>query len=171
MVNDLVHDCHMTSSGIPLADRLHAAGEQGHLMQEIVRTNQVLINGFSRVVGMPASRLLLMRELANAPPAGIGVLKIARQLGINAAAVTRLVKKLEQQGFIKRRADGKDRRRSYLTLSAKGARTCEQLHAHGLELERSLSSVITPEEAAVAVKVLGAVRMSLEKLQEEELVP
>ena len=161
----------MMSSEIPLAARLHAAGEQGHLLQVIVRTNQVLINGFSRVVGMPASRLLLMRELANAPPAGIGVLKIARQLGINAAAVTRLVKKMEQQGFIKRRADGKDRRRSYLTLSAKGARTCEQLHAHGLELERSLSSVITPEEAAVAVKVLGAVRMSLEQLQQEELVP
>jgi len=171
MVNDLVYNRPMMSSGIPLADRLHAAGEQGHLMQEIVRTNQVLINGFSRVVGMPASRLLLMRELANAPPAGIGVLKIARQLGINAAAVTRVVKKMEQQGFIKRRADGKDRRRSYLTLSAKGARTCEQLHAHGLELERSLSSVIAPEEAAVAVKVLGAVRMSLEKLQQEELVP
>jgi hypothetical protein len=31
--------------------------------------------------------------------------------------------------------------------------------------------VITPEEAAVAVKVLGAIRMSLEKLQQEELVP
>jgi DNA-binding MarR family transcriptional regulator len=161
----------MMTSGIPLTARLHAAGEQEHLLQEIVRTNQVLINGFSRAVGMPVSRLLLMRELANAPAAGIGVLKIARQLGINAAAVTRLVKQMEQQGFIKRRADGKDRRRSYLTLSAKGARTCAQLHAHGHELERSLSSVISSEDAAVAVRVLGAVRISLGKLQQENLVP
>jgi DNA-binding MarR family transcriptional regulator len=161
----------MMSSEIPLAARLHAAGEQEHLLQAIIRTNQVLINGFSRLVGMPASRLLLMRELANAPPAGIGILKIARQLGINAAAVTRSVKQMEQQGFIKRRADGKDRRRSYITLSAKGVRTCEQLHAHGHELERSLSSVISSEETAVAVRVMAVVRTSLEKLQQEELVP
>ncbi len=136
-------------------------------MREIVRTNQALINGFSRIVGMPASRLVLMRELANASPDGIGVLEIARQLGINAAAITRLVKEMDGQGLIKRRADGRDARRSYITLSAKGTRTFEQLHARGHELEQSLAAAISAEDVAVAVKVLGVVRTSLEKAQQE----
>ena len=62
---------------------LHHNGDEPHLLREIVRTHQVLMTGFSREVGMPASRFALMRILANNE--GVGVMALARQLGINAA--------------------------------------------------------------------------------------
>jgi DNA-binding MarR family transcriptional regulator len=143
---------------------LHHTGEESHLLREIVRTNQVLMTGFSRVVGMNASRFALMRLLALAAPEGAGVLKLSRQLGINAAAVTRLVKTMEAERLVVRHADTEDGRRTYIRLSAKGMKTFETLHAHGHELERSLSTLISAGDMAVAVKVLMSLRAFLENL-------
>ena len=144
--------------------RLHDSGDEAHLLREIVRTNQALVSGFSRAVGMSASRLALMRLLALASPEGAGILKLARQLGINAAAVTRLVKAMEAERLIVRRADAEDGRRTYIRLSAKGMKTFERLHGHGHELERSLSSIISAGDMSVAVKVLVSLRAFLENL-------
>lgn len=155
----------MKDSIHPLAARLHPRGEETHLSREIVRTSQLLINRFSRAVGIPASRLVVMRELANAPPVGIGIVSIARHLGINAAAVTRLVKDMEKEGLVSRRADNKDARRSYVRLSAKGIRTLTQAHAQALKFEQSVSSAITHDEMEVAVKVLTVLRTFIERLR------
>jgi DNA-binding MarR family transcriptional regulator len=154
----------MNNSEPSLAAHLHHTGEEAHLLREILRTTQVIMNGFSRAVGMSASRLALMRELVNASPDGIGVLKLARQLGIDAAAVTRLVKQMEEERLIVRRADIKDGRRCYIRLSAKGVKTFEQVHNKGHELERSMSSVISADDIVVATKVLANLRTFLENL-------
>ena len=141
---------------------LRHTGVESHLLREIVRTNQVFMSGFGRLVGMSASRVALMRLLANGSPDGAGTLKIARQLGINAAAVTRLVKEMEEGGLVVRRADAEDGRRSYVRLSAKGIRAFREIHSRGHDLERSLSSVISTGDMAVAVKVLVSLRTFLE---------
>ncbi len=143
---------------------VHDTGDESQLLREIVRTNQVLVGGFSRLVGMTASRVALLRLLAIAAPEGAGILKLARQLGINAAAVTRLVKAMEAERLVLRRADASDGRRTCITLSAKGTRTFERLHRHGHELERTLGSIITARDMAVAVKVLTSLRTYLENL-------
>lgn len=154
----------MGHSKLPCAAHLHDSGEEAHLLREIVRTNQVLVSGFSRVVGMSASRMALMRLLAITAPEGVGILKLARQLGINAAAVTRLVKTMEEERLIVRRADAEDGRRTCIRLSAKGMNTFERLHTHGHELEQSLSSIISAGDIAVAVRVLMSLRTFLENL-------
>ena len=41
------------------AFELHHAGDEPHLLREIMRTQQAVINVFSRQVGMPAARLAL----------------------------------------------------------------------------------------------------------------
>jgi DNA-binding MarR family transcriptional regulator len=146
------------------AQHLHHSGGEAHLLREVVRTSQAMMNGFSRAVGIPASRLALMREMFLASPDGVGTVKLARQLGIDAAAVTRLVKEMEAERLIVRRADSADGRRSYIRLSAKGIKTFEQLHNRGHELERAMSSVINAEDMAVAIKVLGSLRAFLENL-------
>ena len=70
---------------------LHHEGDESHLLKEIMRTHQALLNVFSREVGMPAARLSLMRLLAICHHEKLGVMQIARRLGIDAAAVTRQV--------------------------------------------------------------------------------
>jgi DNA-binding MarR family transcriptional regulator len=148
-------------------DKLHHRGDEPHLLREILRTHQVLMAGFTRGVGMSASRFLLMRLLATAEEE-VGVMDLARLLGINAAAVTRQVKELEGERLVRRRPDPRDGRRSYVRLSPKGLRLFEEIHARSHELERSLSSLIDAEEMAITTRVLMKLRIHIEGLRRVE---
>jgi len=140
-------------------------GDEPHLLREIIRTHQVLMSGFSREVGMPASRFALMRLLANVFPDAAGVMEIARRLGINAAAVTRQVQEMEGEGLLLRRPDERDGRRSDIRLSAKGLKLFITIHDRSHELERSLATAIAPGEMAAAADVLARLRRFLEGLR------
>ena len=142
---------------------LRHRGDEPHLLREIVRTYQLLLAGISRETGMPASRFTLMRLLA-VSESDLGVMDLARQLGVNAAAVTRQVQELERARLVARRADPRDGRRSYVRLSPKGRALFGKIHERNHELERALSSVLGKREQAVAVAVLGKLRGFLEGL-------
>ncbi len=140
---------------------LHHRGDEAHLLREVFRTYQALMSGFARETGVPASRFALMRLLALCEKQ-VGITDLARQLGINPAAVTRQVQDMEQEGLIRRQSDSKDGRRSYIALSTKGRRLFEQIHARTHELERSLSAVIGPEQMSSAALVLIKLRTFVE---------
>jgi len=145
-------------------DTLRHHGDEPHLLREVLRTYQVLMAGFARHTGMPASRFALMRLLALSER-GIGLAELARRLGINPAAVTRQVQELEAGHLVKRRADARDGRRSYVTLSPKGRRLFEEIHQRTHELERSLSSALGTEEMDSAAATLANLRAFLERRQ------
>lgn len=137
-------------------------GDEPHLLREVFRTYQVLMSGFARQTGMPASRFAVMRVLALSER-DIGLAELARQLGINPAAVTRQVQELEAEHLVKRRADAKDGRRSFVTLSPKGRRQFEEIHGRTHELERSLASALGAEEMSAAATTLANLRTFLER--------
>lgn len=145
----------------------HHRGDEAHLLREIVRTHQVMMRSFSRHLGMPASQLALLRVLATTED-DVGIMDLARVLGINAAAVTRQVQEMEKEGWIRRRPDRRDRRRQYVNLSAKGKKTFEEIHGRSHRLERALSEVVTATEATTAVQILTRVREFIEKYREEK---
>jgi DNA-binding MarR family transcriptional regulator len=145
-------------------ERLKHRGDEPHLLREVFRTYQVLSSGVARQTGMPASRFALMRLLALSE-GDIGLVELARQLGTNPAAVTRQVQDLEAEHLVKRRADAKDGRRSYVTLSPKGRKRFKEIHERTHELERSLASALGPEEMAAAAAVLANLRAFLERLR------
>jgi DNA-binding MarR family transcriptional regulator len=144
---------------------LHHAGDEPHLLREIMRAQQAVLNVFSRQVGMPAARLALMRLLAIRHPEAVGIMDIARQLGINAAAVTRQVKVMESERLVERCADARDGRRSYVNLTVDGLRIFQQLHERAHAFEQALSTEVSAEDMAAAVRVLGHVRAALEALR------
>lgn len=146
-----------------LEAQLHR-GDESHLLREIMRIHQILIAGFSRVNGMPASQFAVLRLLVNAA-GGLGVMELARQLAVNPAAVTRLVQEMERCGLVLRRADPRDGRRNYARLSAKGLKRCKEIHARSHELEESLASVLGPEDLAVVTRALAKMRAHLEGLR------
>ncbi len=143
----------------------HHRGDEAHLLREIVRTHQVMMRSVSRHLGIPASQLALLRVLATTEE-DVGIMDLARVLGINAAAVTRQVQEMDKEGWIRRRPDGRDRRRQYLSLSAKGKKTFEDTHSRSHRLERALSEVVTATEAATAVQILAHVREFIETYRE-----
>jgi DNA-binding MarR family transcriptional regulator len=110
---------------------------------------------------MPASRFALMRLLALAE-GELGVMEIARQLGVNPAAVTRQVKDLESEGLARRRPHAKDGRRNHVALSSQGKKVFAAIHQRTHELEQALSSVLGVEEMRSAALVLAKLRTFIE---------
>jgi DNA-binding MarR family transcriptional regulator len=154
----------MNAKTLAQRSALHHRGDEPHLLRDIVRTHQVLMARFSRAVGMPAARFAVVRLLVGADR-DIGIMDLARQLGINAAAVTRQVQEMESEGLVRRRADPRDKRRHYLTVSPKGLRLFGQIHDRTHALERRLSAVITAEEMTAATQTLAKLRAFLEGLR------
>jgi DNA-binding MarR family transcriptional regulator len=140
--------------------------ERPHLVAEIVRIHQLLMAGFPRETGIPASQFAVMRLLAIADD-GRGTMELARMLGVNAAAVTRQLQALERDGLVRRRADARDGRRSYVQLSAQGVDRFEKIHARAHDLERHLSSAVGPRDLATATRTLARIRARLESLVSE----
>jgi DNA-binding MarR family transcriptional regulator len=142
----------------------HHAGGEIHLLRAILQTHHAIMNAFSRQVGIPASRLGMVRMIAVSYPDGIGVMDIARQLGINPAAVTRQVAELEQEGLVARKAVPGDKRRATLRLTPKGLRLFEQVHERAHAFERALAEGSSEADLAAALSVLDRVRSAAWKL-------
>jgi len=123
------------------------------------------MNGFTREVGMPSSRLALMRILANPLSDAVGIMDLSRRLGVNAAAITRQVKEMENEGLLMRRPDARDGRRSYVKLSAKGLKMFKNIHNRSLDLQRMLALHINSKEMKAATNVLGRLRRVIEGLR------
>lgn len=123
-----------------------------------MRTQQALIQHFSRELHTPASRLVLMRVLALAHPQGIGTNGIARRLGVNAAAVTRHIKELEAEGLVTRLAAEHDARLRHVVLSPAGLEFFQMLHAKSHALEAQACTGLTEEDLKTCIAVLSAIR-------------
>lgn len=132
------------------------------LLREIARVHQALMIGYSREVGVAASKFAVMRQMALGY-GNPGVMELARRLGVNPAAVTRQVKELERDGLVLRQDDPTDRRRNFVELSPKGMRLFKEHHDRLQELEHSLAELIGPEDAKVTLKVLSSLRKYLEQ--------
>lgn len=133
-----------------------------HLFQEIVRTHQVLIGAFSLEVGMSAARMGVLRQLEDSEAGSLGVVDLARALGVTPAIVTRQVQELEAEGLLRRRNAARDRRRSQLYLTARGRRAFARLHERAHGLQTKVLDGLRDEEIAIACRVLGTVRMAIE---------
>lgn len=140
-------------------------GDESHLLREIMRAQQALLNVFSREVGMPIARLLLIRVIFMNKPKEMGTMEIARNLGIDAAAVTRHINELEKQGLAIRRQDIRDGRRSYVGLTPRGEKTFAGIQERSHEFEKQLENRLNKKNVAVATKVLGEVRALLESIR------
>ena len=77
----------MRASRASTLEHARHRGDEPHLLREVIRTSQVLMAGFSREIGMPASRLAVLRTLA-VTDGGAGVMDLARSLGVEPGETT-----------------------------------------------------------------------------------
>ena len=122
----------------------------------------MLLAGFSRATRMPASRFAVMRLLVG-PERELGVTEIARQLGTDRAAITRVVQDLEREGLVRRRSDERDGRRSHIGLTPEGREAIERVHERLHELERALAPTVGAQEMRNAAVTLAKLRAFLER--------
>jgi len=133
-----------------------------HLLGELLHAHLALLNLFSREVGISPARLNLLHELLHAGRDGIGLTDLALRLGVTPALVTRQVKELEGEGWLRRLSDPRDGRRSLVCLSARGEAEGLKLHERGHFFEAALTEGLDPEDVAATVLILSNMTEKLE---------
>ena len=159
-VNDIVNNIRV--SKIDRLAEAHHRGDEPHLLREILHTQQAMARGFSREMGRPSSHFALMGVLAHAER-GLGVTEIAEALDVDAAAVTRIVNALETERLIRRRADPRDGRRRYVSLTEKGLALFSDIHDRSHDLERRLAAEVGAEAMRAAAATLARLRAYVEE--------
>lgn len=135
--------------------------DESHLLREIIRTYQVLMSAFMQTIGMPPSRVVLMRLLAKSG-GDVASVDLARQLGTKTHVVSRQLSEMEADGLVRIHQDPSDRRRNYFQLSPKGQKAFRASHDRSRQLEHALLSKLGSKEKSIAADVLSRLRSFLE---------
>ena len=135
-----------------VADRLHPAAI--HLLRRLRRTDEA--------TGLSPARLSALSVVVFAGPRTLGELAGIEQ--VRPPTMTHLVRRLEQQGLVKRRSDDDDKRVARISATQKGRRLLErgrQLRLKGLTdriLDLNASDVAALEAAIPIIERLSGER-------------
>ena len=75
--------------------------------------------------------------------------------------VARAVKKLEEEGFIRREADKCDRRQNCIVLTEKGEEAVKEVDAHLREWNKLLTAGFTDEELEIAHRLISRMEQNV----------
>ena len=91
---------------------------------------------------------------------GISQSALGRAIARDKSTVSPLIKDLQKNGFINRKASTQDRRSVTLALTKKGERTLDALHARATEHEEELNRLVGPSKARL-MSLLGKIITSM----------
>ena len=97
--------------------------------------------------------------------------ELANQLHLSPGAVSQSVDALEQDGYIVRKADAKDRRIQYLTLTPQSTQLLQDIDNQRKELLGRVMQELSLEELEVWLKVQSKTSMHLQNMQPKTPAP
>ncbi|MEV6430981.1 MarR family transcriptional regulator [Nocardia sp. NPDC051463] len=110
-------------------------------------------NGLS---GLDANALI---RLSRSPGRRLRMTDLAAQINLSTSGITRLVDRLQRNGFVQREADAGDRRTSYAVLTAAGAAQIARVLPAYLEgIERWFTGLLTGAQLGELVVGLRIIR-------------
>lgn len=139
----------------PLGDVLDMLRLIWQVDHELHRTSRQM----ERTLGVTAPQRLIIRIVGRFP--GIPAGRLAQLLHVHPGTLSGIVARLERHGFIQRRTDARDRRRSLLGLSDRGRELDAQSKG---TVEAAIAEAIanvSPDKLAATREVLEAVAQSL----------
>ncbi|MFI6868215.1 MarR family winged helix-turn-helix transcriptional regulator [Nocardia sp. NPDC050406] len=109
--------------------------------------------------GLSGLDLNALQRLSRSPGRKLRMTDLATQTGLSTSGVTRLVDRLERNGFVRREPAPGDRRSFYAVLTAAGAtRVARVLPAYLDGVERWFTGLLTPEQLDAMVEGLRIIR-------------
>ncbi|WP_249901909.1 MarR family transcriptional regulator [Paenibacillus sp. PK3_47] len=134
--------------------------------ESIFELLQVLNKGlspkFERCAGISPTRLRLLNELFQVEE--ISQIALQKQIGIDAAAVTRHLKGLEESGTITRRNNPADNRVTLVSLTPQGR---DKMHCYKEEKDRFISSLFagfSEQERRLLIDMLTRLQHNIKSL-------
>jgi DNA-binding MarR family transcriptional regulator len=101
-------------------------------------------------------------SLIAAAPAGLSSRELASSLGVGASAITPLVDRLVDRGFVLRHEDPRDRRIARLTATDEGRDAFQRLVAGKGDVLREVLSRLTDDELELVIRAFSLLRSGLE---------
>ena len=108
---------------------------------------------FEREMGVSAGTWFSLALLARED--GISQGELSQRFAVDPSRVTRLAKKLEREGLLRRKRDPEDQRVVRMYLTEKGRGLVEDLYERRVRFERRIHGVLSLEEREELRRVLG----------------
>jgi len=115
--------------------------------------SSALAGAYARRFGLTIPQWRVVAVLARSP--GLSAAGVAERTAMDKVAVSRAVTGLARSGRVRRVLAAKDRRRSVLTLTARGRAVYQQIVPLALAYERRLLSELSPAEQAQFDRLLA----------------
>jgi DNA-binding MarR family transcriptional regulator/GNAT superfamily N-acetyltransferase len=93
--------------------------------------------------------------------------ELVEQLGIDAGYLSRILRRFQQQGFIRKQTSRSDERRSHLSLTIKGRKAFAPLEARSNEQVGAMLSALTPEMQQQVVAAMHGIEQALNGQREK----
>jgi DNA-binding MarR family transcriptional regulator len=95
---------------------------------------------------------------------GLSANQVAERSAMDKVTVSRAVAGLESKGLLERARDGADKRRSHLTLSARGAEVYGEIAPLALGFERDLLTALTADEVLQLDRIIDKLSRKMDEL-------
>ncbi|NDZ82766.1 winged helix-turn-helix transcriptional regulator [Streptomyces sp. SID10853] len=135
------------------------SGQISHAIARVARAHRVTAGQLLRRMGLYAGQELLMMRLWETGPQGqSGLIK---ELDLDASTVTRMVQRLEQNGFVTRCPDPKDRRAVLVATTEAGEALRPEVGKMWQELEERTLAGVDEEDRDHLARLLAAIERNL----------
>jgi DNA-binding MarR family transcriptional regulator len=134
----------------------------GTLFEDIRFTVKTILPAIQQCMGVSLVEFLFFSQLFNAKE--LSQAELQKRLGVDGAVVTRLVKQLEREGLITRRADPTDNRFTLVTLTERAYRLAEDRLGRRQKLQTSLMDGINREDVECMKGVLAHMRQNAKSI-------
>ena len=147
-----------------LGQRLPFRGPSHEAVVGLARTASVLERAVACVLrpwSLSLAQYNVLRILQGAAPEGLPTLSIRDRMIDPAAAVTRLVDKLEQSGLVARHRVGSDRRQVLCRITPKGSALLGELDPVVAAVHTSVSDALSDDELREFNRMLDRMRSAM----------
>jgi MarR family transcriptional regulator, organic hydroperoxide resistance regulator len=134
----------------------------GRLIADVGRLQASRLDQMMDEIGLYRGQAVLLIVLGEAD--GLTHSEIAETLKISPAAATKVIKRLEELGYLQRRADSSDERISRVFLLEGGRAVLDQIHAVFRRVNRVILNDFTNDEQAQLRGLLTRVYANLQRV-------
>lgn len=124
----------------------------------LIATSDIIHSDFAKLFrahGITATVFNAMRIIIKGPKEGLPVGKVGAGLIQQVPDITRLLDRMERDGWVKRKRSKVDRRSVTALLTAEGKRKCESLYAEVTRLHRSQMAHMSDRDLKTMAKLLA----------------
>lgn len=122
--------------------------------------SNLLSNGFLKPFGITVAQFDVLNQIRTYQP--ITQSQLAEKVTVSEGGISRMLSRLEQEGYIKRKQDWKTK---WISLTEKGEQKMDEVFEHQLHFQTSLvSDCLTKEEQKMLYKLMTKLQKHTEKL-------